>query len=235
MLEVQHIHCSYRAHPALTDVSLHIPPGSVVTVLGANGAGKTTLLCVISGLLIPSSGSISFAGQSLAGLSVRQICGLGIIHVPEGRQLFPHMTVRENLELGAYLPTARRERARNLAFVFHLFPLLETRTTQLVGTMSGGEQQMVAIGRGIMASPRLLMLDEPTLGLAPQLARAILQALHQWQTESNLAMLLVSQEVVQALQLATYGYVLAQGRLVRHGPSAELLHDAEIRAAYLGL
>lgn len=235
MLEVQNVVFSYGAQPALQDASLSVDQDEFVALLGANGAGKTTLLRAISGLLKPAAGSISFDGQRLERLSSHHICELGLIHVPEGRQLFPTMTVRENLELGAYLPKARRRLKTTLEFVVHIFPKLATRSTQLAGTLSGGEQQMVAIGRGLMACPRLLMLDEPTLGLSPLLASDILQAVKRWKDESHLTVLLVSQEIVQSLQLATRAYVMENGRVVRQGTGEQLLHDDEVRVAYLGI
>jgi branched-chain amino acid transport system ATP-binding protein len=235
MLDVQNVVFSYGAQPALQDASLSIGSGEFVALLGANGAGKTTLLRTISGLLKPAAGAISLDGRRLERLSSHRICELGLIHVPEGRQLFPQMTVHENLELGAYLPEARRRLKTSLEFVIHIFPKLAVRSTQLAGTLSGGEQQMVAIGRGLMACPRLLMLDEPTLGLAPLLANEILQAVKRWKDESRLTVLLVSQEIVQSLQLATRAYVMENGRIVRQGTGEQLLHDDEVRVAYLGI
>jgi branched-chain amino acid transport system ATP-binding protein len=235
MLDVQNVVFSYGAQPALQDASLSIGSGEFVSLLGANGAGKTTLLRTISGLLKPAAGAISLDGRRLERLSSHRICELGLIHVPEGRQLFPQMTVHENLELGAYLPEARRRLKTSLEFVIHIFPKLAVRSTQLAGTLSGGEQQMVAIGRGLMACPRLLMLDEPTLGLAPLLANEILQAVKRWKDESRLTVLLVSQEIVQSLQLATRAYVMENGRVVRQGTGEQLLHDDEVRVAYLGI
>ncbi|MCL5265271.1 MAG: ABC transporter ATP-binding protein [Chloroflexi bacterium] len=235
MLEVRDLSFRYDAQPAIVDVSLAVQQGEFVALLGSNGAGKTTLLRIISGLLRPASGTIAFDGQRLDSLQPHRICDLGLVHVPEGRQLFPSMTVRENLELGAYLPAARRHLAASLEYVIHLFPKLGARLGQLVGTLSGGEQQMVAIGRGLMAGPRLLMLDEPTLGLSPALATEILHTVRQLNKERSLGVLLVSQDVVQALQLAHSAYVLQNGRMVRHGTAEEFLGDESLRQAYLGI
>jgi branched-chain amino acid transport system ATP-binding protein len=234
MLRVEGLNVFYGGLQALRDVSLEVREGEFVTLIGPNGAGKTTLLRTISGLMQPASGTITFRGETLNDLPAHAICERGLIQVPEGRELFPRMTVLENLEIGAYLPAARKRRAQSLERVYRLFPLLRERQRQDAGTLSGGEQQMVAIGRGLMGNPSLLMLDEPTLGLAPVLVAEILHTLKQL-NEEGMTILLVSQEVRQALALAHRAYVLENGRIVREGPAEDLLEDRSVRSAYLGL
>ena len=234
MLKVEGLNVFYGGLQALRDVSLEVREGEFVTLIGPNGAGKTTLLRTISGLIRPASGTITFRGETLNGLPSHAICERGLIQVPEGRELFPRMTVLENLEIGAYLPAARERRAQSLERVYRLFPLLRERWRQDAGTLSGGEQQMVAIGRGLMGNPSLLMLDEPTLGLAPLLVAEILHTLKQL-NEEGMTILLVSQEVRQALALAHRAYVLENGRIVREGSAEVLLEDRSVRSAYLGL
>jgi branched-chain amino acid transport system ATP-binding protein len=233
MLEVERINFAYGVQQALWGVSLRVSEGEFVALVGSNGAGKTTLMRIISGLLTPSSGQVQFGGRSLVALPTHRICEMGVIHIPEGRKLFPQMTVRENLEIGAYSPALRR-RGENLERVFRLFPILKEREKQDAGTLSGGEQQMLAIGRGLMSSPKLLILDEPTLGLAPKLAASLLDTLKTLNDE-GITILLVSQEVTHALQLAQRAYVLENGRNVLEGTGTALLQDAQIRTAYLGL
>lgn len=235
MLEVDDLHYSYGPQPALTGVTLRVEEGEVVTVLGANGAGKTTLLRVISGLQRPQSGIVRFLGERIDGMPPHKICAMGLVQVPEGRQLFPDMTVLENLELGAYLPQVRRHLRASLEEVTTLFPRLRSRLKQLAGTLSGGEQQMLAIGRALMAKPRVLMLDEPTLGLAPLAANEIFETLRTLVRERHTTVLLVSQEVVQALQLATRAYILETGRIIAEGPASEMLRDPLVKEAYLGI
>jgi branched-chain amino acid transport system ATP-binding protein len=205
-----------------------------VALIGANGAGKTTTLRAVSGLLPLRRGRIEFEGRRLDGLGPAEIVARGIAHVPEGRQLFPTMTVRENLELGARTRAARGSRAETLERVFELFPRLRERGAQLAGTLSGGEQQMCAIGRGLMARPRLLMLDEPSLGLAPVLVKAIFEDLGRINGQ-GLAVLLVEQNVLRSLHLAHRGYVLENGRMTLSGPRDDLLASRHIKQAYLGL
>jgi branched-chain amino acid transport system ATP-binding protein len=233
MLEVERINFAYGAQQALWEVSLHVNRGEFVALVGSNGAGKTTLMRIISGLLTPQSGKIQFGGRSLLNLPTHRICEMGIIHIPEGRKLFPQMTVRENLEVGAYSPALRRVK-ENRERVLRLFPILKEREKQEAGTLSGGEQQMLAIGRGLMSSPELLILDEPTLGLAPKLALTLLDSLKMLNDE-GVTLLLVSQEVAHTLQLAQRAYVLENGRNILQGTGTGLLHDPQIRAAYLGL
>jgi len=234
LLRVDAIEVGYGDLTAVGDVSLEVREGETVALIGANGAGKTTTLRAVSGLLPLRRGRIEFEGQRLDGLTSAQIVARGIAHVPEGRQLFPTMTVLENLELGARTRAARAGRAESLAKVFDLFPRLQERRGQLAGTLSGGEQQMCAIGRGLMARPRLLMLDEPSLGLAPVMVKAIFDDLGRINAQ-GLTILLVEQNVLRSLQLAHRGYVLENGRVSRSGAGPELLASGHIKQAYLGL
>ena len=234
LLRVDGIEVGYGDLTAVGDVSLEVREGEAVALIGANGAGKTTTLRAVSGLLPLRRGRIEFEGQRLDGLGPAEIVARGIAHVPEGRQLFPTMTVRENLELGARTRAARGSRAETLERVFELFPRLRERGAQLAGTLSGGEQQMCAIGRGLMARPRLLMLDEPSLGLAPVLVKAIFEDLGRINGQ-GLAVLLVEQNVLRSLHLAHRGYVLENGRMTLSGPRDDLLASRHIKQAYLGL
>ncbi|HEY7249796.1 MAG TPA: ABC transporter ATP-binding protein [Methylomirabilota bacterium] len=234
LLRVDGIEVGYGDMTAVRDVSLEVREGETVALIGANGAGKTTTLRAVSGLLPLRHGRIEFEGERLDGRSSAQIVARGVAHVPEGRQLFPTMTVRENLELGARTPAARRRVADSLAEVFDLFPRLRERTAQLAGTLSGGEQQMCAIGRGLMARPRLLMLDEPSLGLAPVMVKAIFEDLARINGR-GITILLVEQNVLRSLRLAHRGYVLENGRMTLSGPRDDLLASGHIKQAYLGL
>ena len=234
LLRVDGIEVGYGDLTAVGDVSLEVREGEAVALIGANGAGKTTTLRAISGLLPLRRGRIEFEGQRLDGLTSAQIVARGIAHVPEGRQLFPTMTVLENLELGARTRAARARRDETLGRVFDLFPRLRERRGQLAGTLSGGEQQMCAIGRGLMACPRLLMLDEPSLGLAPVMVKAIFEDLGRINVQ-GLTILVVEQNVLRSLQLARRGYVLENGRVTRSGTGPELLASGHIKQAYLGL
>jgi branched-chain amino acid transport system ATP-binding protein len=234
LLRVDGIEVGYGDLTAVSDVSLEVREGEAVALIGANGAGKTTTLRAVSGLLPLRRGRIEFEGQRVDGLGPAEIVARGIAHVPEGRQLFPTMTVRENLELGARSRAARSARAETLERVFELFPRLRERGAQLAGTLSGGEQQMCAIGRGLMARPRLLMLDEPSLGLAPVLVKAIFEDLGRINGQ-GLTVLLVEQNVLRSLHLAHRGYVLENGRMMRSGARDELLASGHIKQAYLGL
>jgi branched-chain amino acid transport system ATP-binding protein len=234
LLRVDGIEVGYGDLTAVRDVSLEVREGEAVALIGANGAGKTTTLRAISGLLPLRRGRIEFQGQRLDGLAPAEIVARGIAHVPEGRQLFPTMTVRENLELGARTRAARGGRGEMLERVFELFPRLRERREQLAGTLSGGEQQMCAIGRGLMARPRLLMLDEPSLGLAPVLVKAIFEDLGRINGQ-GITVLLVEQNVLRSLHLAHRGYVLENGRMMLSGARDELLTSGHIKQAYLGL
>jgi branched-chain amino acid transport system ATP-binding protein len=225
---------SYGTVPAVQNVSIEIGEGEAVGLLGANGAGKSTTLRVISGLVGLTAGKISFAGTDLASLPPHRIPELGIAHVPEGRQVFPEMTVQENLEIGAYVPKAKAERSRTLELVYSIFPRLADRKKQLAGTMSGGEQQMLAVGRGLMLKPRLLMLDEPSLGLAPVMTDVTFEKIGEIH-KMGTAILLVEQNVSRALSLVQRAYVLESGNVIMHGTSAELANNKQVQAAYLGI
>jgi branched-chain amino acid transport system ATP-binding protein len=234
MLRVHSINVSYGKLQALRDVAIDVAEHEFVAVIGSNGAGKSTLLRAISGLTKISSGSIEFNGQRLDGLSPRRICELGIVQVPEGRKIFPLMKVKENLQLGAYLPRPRKLVRESFDQVYELFPVLKERKDQMAKTLSGGEQQMLAIGRGLMSRPLLLILDEPTMSLSPRLAAEILMKLKQL-NEQGITILLVSQEVIHSLQLARRAYVLENGRVALQGTGDELTQAEHIRKAYLGM
>jgi branched-chain amino acid transport system ATP-binding protein len=234
LLEVREVSAAYGDVPVLHRVSLRVAAGEIVSLVGANGAGKTTTLRVISGLLPVAGGAVLLDGRPITGLPPARVVERGIGHVPEGRQLFSNMTVEDNLEMGAYLPAAKAERARTLARVMDLFPRLAERRAQVAGTLSGGEQQMLAIGRALMSRPRLLILDEPSLGLAPLMVRAIFDAVTRVNAEGT-TVLLVEQNLVQSLKLSHRGYVLETGRVVLEGRGDELLANPHTRKAFLGL
>jgi branched-chain amino acid transport system ATP-binding protein len=234
MLRVSGLHTFYGDLQALHGVTLEVPEGEIVSVIGSNGAGKTTTLMTISGVLRPRRGEIEFAGRRIDHLKPADIVEAGLGHVPEGRQLFPTMTVEENLILGACTHRARETREETLERVYTLFPRLRERHRQSAGTLSGGEQQMVAIGRGLMSRPRLLMLDEPSLGLSPMLVSAIFNIIQEI-NRGGATILLVEQNVFRALKLSHRGYVLENGRIIAEGPSQHLLRDPQVRTAYLGL
>ena len=234
MLTLEGVDAFYGDLQALHDVSLEVRPGELVALVGANAAGKTTTLRVISGTLAARGGRVMFDGQDLAAVPAHSRVARGIVQVPEGRRLFPFMTVRENLLLGAHAPSARAEQDRSLEYVLRLFPVLEERATQLAGSLSGGEQQMCAIGRALMARPRLLMLDEPTLGIAPVLVQRIFETVAAINRD-GVTVLLVEQNVRRALALANRAVVLENGRVVLAGPARELLADERLKKAYLGL
>jgi branched-chain amino acid transport system ATP-binding protein len=233
LLRLDAVEVAYGDMTAVSGVSLEVAEGEIVALIGSNGAGKTTTLRAIGGLLRPRRGRIELDGAPIGGCTSAEIVARGIAHVPEGRQLFPTMTVVENLELGARTPESRRRRAETLGQVFALFPRLGERRDQLAGSLSGGEQQMCAIGRALMARPRLLMLDEPSLGLAPVVVTAIFENLRRINRE-RVTILLVEQNVLRALQLSHRAYVLENGAITLSGPSAALLADARVRSAYLG-
>jgi branched-chain amino acid transport system ATP-binding protein len=234
MLALSGVSAGYGAVPAITGVSLAVGEGEAVGLLGANGAGKSTTLRAISGLVRPSAGRITFLGADITELAPYKVTALGIAHVPEGRQVFPELTVKENLEIGAYLPAAKAERHRSLDLVFTIFPVLAERRQQLAGTMSGGEQQMLAVGRGLMLKPRLLMLDEPSLGLAPVMTDVTFAKIEEIRAMGT-AILLVEQNVSRALSLVDRAYVLESGRIIMEGTSAELANNKQVQAAYLGI
>jgi branched-chain amino acid transport system ATP-binding protein len=233
LLEVENINVQHGAFKALYDVSLVVEDGLIVSIVGANGAGKTTLLNTISGLLRPTSGRITFDGIELTALPGHKIVHEGVVQIPEGRKLFPNMSVYDNLISGAMHPRAKPSREETIEEVFELFPVLRERRTQLARSLSGGEQQMLAIGRGLMSKPKLLMLDEPSLGLAPLLVRQIFQIVQELKAR-GLTILLVEQNVRHSLAIANYAYVLETGRIVLSGPGREVLEDEHTRRAYLG-
>ena len=234
MLEVHDLQVSYGAAPALWGVSLDLRERELLCVVGPNGAGKTTLINTLSGVLRPRAGRIVFEGRDITTLAPHRFCEAGIALVPEGRRLFGSMSVRENLEIGSVLPAARARRAASLAAVLALFPALEAKLEQAAGELSGGQQQMVAIGRALMARPRLLLLDEPSLGLSPLIVSEMFGAIRRVHREGT-AVLLVEQNVSMALRLADRAYVLEEGRVVAEGRSDELMQRDEVRRAYLGL
>ena len=234
MLALSDVTAGYGSVPAVRDISIAVGEGEAVGLLGANGAGKSTTLRAISGLVRVSTGTITFLGRDISSLPPYEIAELGIAHVPEGRQVFPELTVKENLEIGAYVPRAKAERSRTLDLVFNIFPVLAERRKQLAGTMSGGEQQMLAVGRGLMMKPRLLMLDEPSLGLAPVITDTTFEKIQEIHAMGT-AILLVEQNVARALALVQRAYVLESGKVTIHGSSGELTRNKHVQAAYLGI
>ncbi|MEI6345348.1 MAG: ABC transporter ATP-binding protein [Verrucomicrobiota bacterium] len=234
MLVVDDLEVRYGVIPALHGVTLKVPKGSIVTLIGANGAGKSTLLRAISGLVAPHVGSILLEGSEIAGHPAHTIVSRGLAHVPEGRLVFPDLTVKENLMMGAYLRRDRREIIRDLEWVGEFFPRLRERIGQLAGTLSGGEQQMLAIGRALMGRPKCLLLDEPSLGIAPLLVETIFSRLVDLNRERGMTMLLVEQNASLALRVSDYAYVLETGRIHLEGPSVEIKNRPEVQAAYLG-
>ncbi len=234
LLELRNVHTYYGNIHALKDISLRVEQGQVVTLIGSNGAGKSTTLRSVSGLLRPRSGEIVFDGQPIHTMPAHEIVYLGLTHAPEGRQIFPTLTVQENLNMGGYSLGRNREMiARNRERVYDLFPRLAARKNQLGGTLSGGEQQMLSIGRALMANPKLLMLDEPSLGLAPLLVKTIFDTIRTI-NQQGVTVLLVEQNARAALRLADYGYVLETGSIALEGPADALLDDPRVRHAYLG-
>jgi branched-chain amino acid transport system ATP-binding protein len=234
LLEIRGLDLYYGDAQALAHVSLNVTKGEIVAIIGSNGAGKTSLIRAIAGIQRPRAGKVNFAGREISRLESHQICDLGIGQVAEGRQIFPNLTVLENLNLGAVLPRARTRSQQTLDEVYALFPRLRERTTQIAGTLSGGEQQMLAIGRCLMSRPELIMFDEPSLGLAPTLVREVLhtiRALH----DRGITIMLVEQNVAVSLKLSRYAYVLENGSIVMSGSGSDLLNDRRVRQAYLGL
>ena len=234
MLEISNVSAGYGTFQALFDVSLSVQPGEAVAVIGPNGAGKTTLLRVISGLIPARSGTVRMEGQDLLGIAPHRIIGRGIAHVPENRRLFPRMTVEENLKLGAYLRSMRADYRERMEWVFGLFPRLKERRAQLTGTLSGGEQQMCAIGRALMSRPKLLLMDEPSAGLAPVIVQSVFDLVRRIRKE-GLTVLIVEQNVQQVLKLVDRAYLLEVGAINTSGPAAELQQHEFIRKAYIGL
>ncbi len=235
MLRIEALSAGYSAKPVLNDVAINVEAGEFVAIVGPNGAGKTTLFKTISGIIKPSAGRIWFDGVDLLAVPPSRRAHLGIAHVPEGRQVFPSLTVMENLEMGAMTESGRRDWTTNIERIFAWLPVLAERRNQFAGTMSGGQQQMLAIGRGLASSPKLLMLDEPSMGLAPSTADFIFERLIEIRGESGLTMLLVEQRVAEALESADHGYVLEAGRVVLQGTNETLRADDRVRKAYLGM
>ncbi|HWB05707.1 MAG TPA: ABC transporter ATP-binding protein [Verrucomicrobiales bacterium] len=233
MLKIENLSVSYGCIIALHDVSLAVPDGSIVTLIGANGAGKSTTLRAISGL-VKSTGSIRYAGEEIARVAPHIIVGRGLCHVPEGRMVFANLTVHENLKMGAFLQRDKAWIAGQMEYVFHVFPRLLERKDQSAGTLSGGEQQMLAIGRALMSKPKFLMLDEPSLGIAPLLVKTIFEKIVEINRTQGLTILLVEQNANLALDVSSYGYVIETGKVILEGPSAQLKADPQVRAAYLG-
>jgi branched-chain amino acid transport system ATP-binding protein len=234
MLSVRNLDLFYGDAQALSDVSLEVPKGEIVAIIGANGAGKSSLIRAIAGIETPRAGKIFFDGKELTGLESHRICNLGIGQVAEGRQVFPSLTVLENLQMGGLLPRARPSARRTLDEVLAMFPRLRERATQTAGTLSGGEQQMLAIGRCLMGAPELIMFDEPSLGLAPVVVQEVLRTIRLL-NERGLTILLVEQNVAVSLKISQRAYVLENGRIVMSGSGNELLHNDRVRQAYLGL
>ena len=235
MLRVERIKVSYDEVPALHEVSFKVEAGQIVSIVGANGAGKSTILKSISSVLHLDEGSISFEDRRIDQMPPHQVVDRGIAHVPEGRRLFARLTVNQNLTLGAYTRKSPEHRDATLKTIFKLFPVLEERQQQMAGTLSGGEQQMLAIARGLMSKPKLLLLDEPSMGIMPKLITEIFEMIQRLNQEEKLTILLVEQNVQEALEVAHYAYILQTGRVVMEGKPAELLQTDMIRKAYLGL
>ena len=233
MLELKELSVSYGSIRAVRGASLSVSRGEIVALIGANGAGKSTILQAISGLLKPSGGDILLEGRSIAGLSAEKIVDLGVIHVPEGRQIFSGMTVMENLRLGAYSIRDKAEIERRMEVAFSMFPVIAQRSKQLAGTLSGGEQQMLAIGRGLMANPKVLLLDEPSLGLSPLLTQQVFDVLGGLK-KKGITMLLVEQNACEALEISDRAYVLETGVVAMTGPSCDLQDHPHVKTAYLG-
>ena len=234
MLEVKDLRVRYGTVEAVKGISFHVAAGAIVSLIGANGAGKTTSLRAITGLVRSSSGDLRFENRSLVGLAPHDIVRLGIAHVPEGRRLFPKMTVLENLKMGAYLRARQTSASSTLEMIYQHFPILRQRGRQLAGSLSGGEQQMLAIARALMSRPKLLLLDEPSMGLSPIMTAEIGKIIRQINA-LDVSIILVEQNAMLALTLARYSYVLETGSLVLHGPAGDLLRDEGVRKAYLGI
>ncbi|HSU04756.1 MAG TPA: ABC transporter ATP-binding protein [Acetobacteraceae bacterium] len=233
MLEIDGIHVFYDKIEALKGVSLAVEEGQIVTLVGGNGAGKSTTLRAISGLLHPRQGAIRYQGRLLAGLGAHTIAAMGLVQVPEGRRIFGRLTVDENLLMGAFTRRDRTEVAKDRERILTLFPRLRERLRQIAGTLSGGEQQMVATARALMASPRVLLMDEPSMGLAPMVVEQVFETIRTINAQ-GVTVLLVEQNALMALSIASFGYVLESGRVLLSGPAGDLLHDERVKAAYLG-
>ena len=234
MLEVRNLHVCYGVISALQGISISVKAGSIVTLIGANGAGKSTTLRAISGLVKPRSGEIRLNGENIGGLPAHQIVKLGLSHVPEGRMVFANLTVHENLMMGAYLQRDKAIVQAELDLVFRTFPRLKEREKQVAGTLSGGEQQMLAIGRALMSKPKFLMMDEPSLGIAPLLVKTIFEKIVEINRQHGITILLVEQNANLALEISHYGYVLETGRIIVEDASAALRQNPQVKSAYLG-
>ena len=234
MLQIRKLNFAYGDLQVLWDVDLEVKQGEIVTVVGSNGAGKSTMLKNVSRLVRPTSGSITFEGHELSHVPSHKVVEMGIVQVPEARRIFPEMTVTENLRMGSFVKATRKDRERNMERVFSLFPRLAERKSQLGGTMSGGEQQMLAIGRGLMGNPRVMLLDEPSLGLSPLLVRNIFEIIKEINRQGT-TILLVEQNVFQSLRISHRAYVLETGRVVLSGAGTELLDNAHVKKAFLGM
>ena len=235
MLRIDNIQTYYGSIQALKGISMEINEGEIITLIGANGAGKTTTLMSVSGIVPPRSGEITFMGEPIHGMAPEKIVALGISQVPEGRLIFPQLTVTENLDMGAFLRKDKEGIKQDIDYIFDLFPLLTERRNQQGGTLSGGEQQMLAISRALMARPRLLLLDEPSLGLAPKIVRQIFDIIRKINTEQKTTIFLVEQNANLALQVANRGYVMENGRIVLEDSAENLLSNDEVKRAYLGI
>ena len=235
LLDIQNLSSGYGLGNVLQEVSLHVETGEVVSVVGANGAGKTTLLRTVSGLLTPTGGQVVFDGQTISGVAAHKLIKRGMSLVPEGGRLFPFMSVAENLELGGFTAASRQDNRRLVDEMMTLFPVLGERRNQMAGSLSGGERQMCAVARALMSSPRLLMLDEPSAGLSPQMLEKVLQMLKAVVAARQVSVLLVEQHVEDALEMSNRGYVIESGRIVQSGTGAELMADPNIQRAYMGL
>lgn len=235
MLEIENLSVAYGSIKALHEVSLKVPAGSIVTLIGANGAGKSTTLRAISGLVKSASGTIRYEGQDITNQAAHQIVSQGLCHVPEGRMVFANLTVQENLQMGAYLQRDAAWISSQTDYVFSIFPRLLERRKQAAGTLSGGEQQMLAIARALLSKPKFLMLDEPSLGIAPLLVKAIFEKIVEINRTTGLTILLVEQNANLALEVSSYGYVLETGKVILEGPSADLKANPQVQAAYLGI
>ena len=233
MLKIDDLQVSYGGIQALRGIHMEVPDGKIVTLIGANGAGKSTMLRTISGLVKAKAGAVSYRGQELLGKPINRILQAGIAQVPEGRRVFPNLTVLENLKIGAYLRSNKAEVEKDSRWVYSLFPRLEERSWQLAGTLSGGEQQMLAVGRGLMSRPQMLMMDEPSLGLAPLVVQGIFEIIREINRQ-GVTILLIEQNANMALKIADYAYVLETGRITMSGTGAQLLADERVKEAYLG-
>jgi branched-chain amino acid transport system ATP-binding protein len=235
ILDIKGLHAGYGMVPVLRDIELHASEGEIIAVVGTNGAGKTTLMSAIAGLIRPTAGTIRFNGDDITGLAAHRVTERGLALVPEGGRLFPFMTVLDNLELGGYAPRARAETHKRLDAVMTMFPILDERRHQLAGKLSGGERQMCAIARAVMSNPKVLLLDEPSVGLSPLMAERVFDIVGQLATSQGLTIVIVEQKVSEALELAKRAYILDQGRIIRSGLAAELSADQQIQATYMGL